>query len=522
MSEGTGQPIRKYTGSTRPPGIDSTVWKSFYTPKDKREAIAAYLAELDHETTAAGGSTPAAVGSPSAPTRRILELCTSADSALGLRAPKGCEVVRITAEDDILTKPGLRKACKAAASEGVLMIVALDCIGGCGWQHVNVGLEGGPERIAQHKARFHKMLRAVKCVAKIIEAHGGSIWFELGNSNSYWKDPQVIQFIERFGLEGVRIDGCRFGLRGKKELIKKPWLIKTNNAEVWLALQDMRCEGGHAHEICQNSAVTSKTARYPDALAVAVHVAYAKHMRRRFGVGTVVHSTAPAAAGRVAESDSSLSQGGNPAPEDVAAPRMPRKTPGEESDSEYSTHRPTSQVDVEAACASSIPCCIARKVNKQEYSQSKAATAAMDEEWENLRTAPRPDPKDKGIGTWDETKVMEAKDARATAKKQGKTAHFGWIAELCYEKGSELPEGHASRVYKGRAVFLGNTVKDEVFNWAEFQELSSSPAQIEAVRALEAFGLRKGYKVKRNDARRAYLQAYLTNADGTICYVHLP
>ena len=118
--------------------------------------------------------------------------------------------------------------------------------------------------------------------------------------------------------------------------------------------------------------------------------------------------------------------------------------------------------------------------------------------------------------------VMEAKDARLQAQKKGKTAHFGWIAEMCMEKGSELAQGHPQRMYKGRSVFLGNTVRDEAFNWAEFQELSSSPAQIEAVRALEALGLRPRYKVKRNDARQAYLQAYLRNPDGTICYVHLP
>ncbi len=131
-------------------------------------------------------------------------------------------------------------------------------------------------------------------------------------------------------------------------------------------------------------------------------------------------------------------------------------------------------------------------------------------------------PKDKGIGTWDEDNVMVAKDARSQAQKLGKTAHFGWIAEMCMEKGSELEDTDPEKKYKGRAVFLGNTVRDEAFNWAEFQELSSSPAQIEAVRALEALGLRPRYKVKRNDARQAYLQAYLRNPDGAICYVHLP
>ena len=110
---------------------------------------------------------------------------------------------------------------------------------------------------------------------------------------------------------------------------------------------------------------------------------------------------------------------------------MPRKTISEDSsDDESTTHRSPSQANVEAACASAAPCCIARKVTKSEYSQSADAIAAMDKEWENLRTAPRPDPEDKGIGTWDEDKVMEAKDARLQAQKQGNTAHFGSTTDV--------------------------------------------------------------------------------------------
>ena len=512
VSELSGLPTRKYAGSTRPPGIDPTLWANFYTAKDKREAIAEYVAKLEHEVTVARGAAPATAGQPSAPPRRIIELCTNTDSAIGCRAPKNCEVVRITAEDNILSASGMKKACKAAAYKGALLVIAIDCIGGCGWQHVNRGKDGGPERIIEHQKKFKKMLNAARRIAELVDANGGAIWFELGNSNSYWKDPAVIRFCEKFRLDAVRIDGCRFGLRGKTELIKKPWRIMTNNADVWLALHGKTCEGGHAHEICENSAVTSQTARYPDELAIALHVAFGKHVRRRFW--DLYPATAPATAGRLASNCANLSQGGISANDD--APRLPREPRGEPG-----PHRDTN-TNTECVFESSFPCCIARKVTKKEYSQTKAATAAMDEEWENLRKAPRPDPKDKGIGVWDESIVMEAKDARATARQQGKKAHFGHIAELCYEKGSELPDGHAGKVYKGRAVFLGNTVKDEVFNWAEVQELSSSPAQIEAVRALEALGLQPGYKVKRNDARRAYLQAYLENADNTVTYVHLP
>ena len=72
---------------------------------------------------------------------------------------------------------------------------------------------------------------------------------------------------------------------------------------------------------------------------------------------------------------------------------------------------------------------------------SKEAQKAMDVEWEDLRTIKRPNPKDKGKGVWDESKVLEAKDAATKARKESKKAHFARICELCYEKGSELPKG---------------------------------------------------------------------------------
>ena len=55
-SEISGKDVRAYAGSTRPPGIDSALWASgFYTAKDKREAIAEYIAKLEHEVTVARG-----------------------------------------------------------------------------------------------------------------------------------------------------------------------------------------------------------------------------------------------------------------------------------------------------------------------------------------------------------------------------------------------------------------------------------------------------------------------------------
>ena len=96
---------------------------------------------------------------------------------------------------------GIPQALKAAKHNGVLVVISLECIGGCGWQHVNVTKEGGPARIEQHRKKFKRMLKHAEHVSRVATEAGGTIWFELGNSNSYWKDPAVVNYCEN-GLHG--------------------------------------------------------------------------------------------------------------------------------------------------------------------------------------------------------------------------------------------------------------------------------------------------------------------------------
>ena len=55
--------------------------------------------------------------------------------------------------------------------------------------------------------------------------------------------------------------------------------------------------------------------------------------------------------------------------------------------------------------------------------------------------------------TWDETVVLEWRDVAKAARQNGEEVHFGYLLGLCFEKGSELPEGHKDRKFKGRTVF---------------------------------------------------------------------
>jgi hypothetical protein len=105
------------------------------------------------------------------------------------------------------------------------------------------------------------------------------------------------------------------------------------------------------------------------------------------------------------------------------------------------------------------------------------------------------------------------------SKRSGNKAHVGRVFAICVEKNSELPDGHPNKKFKGRVVFQGNDVKDENWDVALFQELSSCPATMEAAKAADCYGLFPGHDIQQADAEQAYTQAKL---GGTPTWVRLP
>ena len=83
------------------------------------------------------------------------------------------------------------------------------------------------------------------------------------------------------------------------------------------------------------------------------------------------------------------------------------------------------------------------------------------------------------------------------------------VFPICHQKGSELPKGHPDRKYKGRYVFQGNQVKDEFWDFAIFNELSSSPSSLEAAKAADCYGLLPDRETEQADAEQACVQAGL-------------
>ena len=180
----------------------------------------------------------------------------------------------------------------------------------------------------------------------------------------------------------------------------------------------------------------------------------------------------------------------------------------------------------------SIPSVVAvsRKVKRAEVERVPAAKAAVDAEWKKLAEMPHPD--GKGVGVWDIASVRESSDVRREAQRKGITIHFGMVAELCFEKNVDQVVGaepgkepkSSPAVYKGRHVFLGDSVKDQNFDWAEFEALGSSPPSLEAAKALDVVSLLPGMQLSQSDAHSAYTQTFLGGArgGGTPTWVAIP
>ena len=77
-----------------------------------------------------------------------------------------------------------------------------------------------------------------------------------------------------------------------------------------------------------------------------------------------------------------------------------------------------------------IPAAVATKVPRNKW-HLPAAKAALDKEWEKLRQHQYPD--NTGNGVWGESKVREARDVRAEAKRRTESVHFGRIFEFLFK-----------------------------------------------------------------------------------------
>ena len=79
--------------------------------------------------------------------------------------------------------------------------------------------------------------------------------------------------------------------------------------------------------------------------------------------------------------------------------------------------------------------------------------------------------------------------------------HVVYMFGACVEQSSELAK--ALRKFKGRVVFQGNQVYDQNKNYAIFQDLGSSPATLQAAKAVAFCGCLPRHAIEIADAEQA-------------------
>ena len=202
-----------------------------------------------------GGSDPPTTGYQATPriARRIVEFCCSSDSLIGSRAPPECEVIRLTADDDLTTPVGIKKAMDAVTAPGMptLLFGSLPCTGGSPYQHMN-WYRGAATRtkIRKHWRLFRCLWLGFRQVADACIANGGRIAIEWPKSCAYWRHRNVRSCLKRWGCAAHHLDGCMYGLvsqtAGTRGIpILKPWTI-SSNAEGFTHVA-RKCDRTHEH-----------------------------------------------------------------------------------------------------------------------------------------------------------------------------------------------------------------------------------------------------------------------------------
>ena len=120
---------------------------------------------------------------------------------------------------------------------------------------------------------------------------------------------------------------------------------------------------------------------------------------------------------------------------------------------------------------------------------------------------------------WDEKTVCEWHEAA----RQG-TADVGRVFAMMGEKHAEVLNDPSSRTHKARCVFAGNNMQTSNGQSASepYQEISQTPAAMQAVRAALAVAVLKRFTPKVSDATQTYLQSCVDTPNRPATGLRLP
>ena len=165
----------------------------------------------------------------------------------------------MTSNIDMTTPAGLQYAMDhiRACTGHITLWGSMPCTGGSPWQYINEKIYlrnndvASLQKLQGHRTLFRKLFWSFMDLSKEVLKRGGIVCMEWPTPCQYWRDPQVVEFLQSFGFTKSKFHGCAYGLTNAHgQPMKKPWTLATTNAIV--ARDVVRtCDGTHKHAIAR-------------------------------------------------------------------------------------------------------------------------------------------------------------------------------------------------------------------------------------------------------------------------------
>lgn len=154
-----------------------------------------------------------------------------------------------------------------------------------------------------------------------------------------------------------------------------------------------------------------------------------------------------------------------------------------------------------------VPHSIHEPIDRKEWSSIPGAFEEIRKEADGLV----------GAGTWNYSEVIGRRDLEARARQSGSKVHIGNLMILLSWKNAESPE---QRKLKARIVFRGYAVRDEICDFAIFQDIKVTPTAISGVNCNLLYGGLRNHVTFLSDVIKAYVKSDLNTEYPT--YAELP
>ena len=159
-----------------------------------------------------------------------------------------------------------------------MLYASIPCTGGSSWQFINKVYPSARSKIRKHRIIFNRLWKTFEILCQIARHCGAYIAIEWPTGCTYWKNKEVRDLINRYGLRPVKFHGCALNLKVEKgkfkgKYLKKPWTIYTDCPNVLETFQNKLCQRNHDHAECRGE-VARNSENYSADYVSCLHSAF--------------------------------------------------------------------------------------------------------------------------------------------------------------------------------------------------------------------------------------------------------